>query len=590
MLYKKIPYILCLFLLFSTVLVARYNYRDAGLSGSIGYEYIYDLYNTENSKSERTYFKENYKLGYKGSIYSPNLLSYDLLGSLAYFTNKNTSAGSKSTSKSETYSYGTTMRFIQKTRVPFALSYNKVERPASGTNGYSSESERKAIVGNIKLNLFVLNYGYSLSEITSKSIKSISENNSERYNMSVNKKINNHTVNVNYNHNNRELNRKDLLINESTSSKISDDILRLRYNWKISDELSLINNATYAYNDAYLSESMTINSGLAWYPKSNYSANISANASAVNSYGYKNDDLQSERIKLDSSQSIAIAQSFSYRMTKNLNLAQSASYSKFASNLSNGENTGVRLGTRFSKVLISDIKLNLAANTSSRVSKSSTFFDNNVTESTISSSSISFSGSMSKHISLIESTISTSASYGVSNGSASLGSESYGASLSVGSKIFGFISNSLSSKYSESISKYMDEETINTRSVSSFSIIERVSMNNRIGIRGNISTSGNIIYSKIYNEDDTLTRILPSAIVALSYNLFGIINSSARAAVSSDIIYDTVNYTAGGALAYTAGKTTMSMDYSYNKSRLNVNDITTDMDRHNIRAKVQRIF
>ncbi len=104
--------------------------QQEGPSGLVQYTYQKDENKDIDAESKKSSFMQTYNLGYRGDVYSPRLLMYNLGGSFIKEDSKiDESMTGESTVNAESHAYNFKLDFIQGTKYPFTIYREKFELP-----------------------------------------------------------------------------------------------------------------------------------------------------------------------------------------------------------------------------------------------------------------------------------------------------------------------------------------------------------------------------------------------------------------------------------------------------------------------------
>ncbi len=597
---KKITLVYIPLLLLLVTTLDAITYKDRGLYGSLSYSYIEDIYYDERNTNAQDRIIQEYKLGYKGNIYSPKLLEYTLETTFRYDDITNQNAGYDSKSKIESQDYKVNANFIKSTKIPFYIYYNTTNRPTSFIYGntvskYTQELESKGIHGSVNFGLFTLNYQNTYSDDIFETDTSVDYRTRKYSELSVSKNQKNYNLKLTYSHLDQSTTSKIFNVASSTISELYDRA-NITYRWKISDSLRLNANMSYFDSKYLLSESISANAHLSWTPKTtNYSASISANTTSINQNVNDTNEFGDSIKKQDTITTSGMSQSFAYRITKNLNFSETLSYLNYESISSSGENTSINLGLSYALNINKSIRGSLSGNVSARDSKINVANSNDL-NSTISdeqSTSYNLNAGISKQFESAESRLALTIRYSGTQSSQNRNNDNAMLNLSLTSKFWNALRNNFIVNYSVDNSNYTTNFSVSestTSTVSRISASDSLNYNSRLGIKGNIVTSLGASYSKIDNNGNEITRIIPKLNLSLQYRFWQRLKYKLNLGVYKDLSYDFINYFTGTGISYEIGKTAFSMNYNYNMTGYEKSDKISSIEKSKLDVKIIRRF
>ncbi len=595
---KKTIHISLLLILLLVSTLDAMSFRDRGVYGSLSLAYTEDIYAGVGSVNYQERVLQEYKLGYNGNIYSPNLLEYNLETIFRFDNVANENQGNDSQSKIDSQDYRVSASFFKSTIIPFRIYYKTVDRPTSFIYGnsvskYTQNLESKGISGTIDFKIFRFNYSstydddiFETSTSTDYRVRKASE-------LSISRDETNYNLILKYNH-----------LDQSTISEIVNvdtrvitevyDRANLTYRWKISNSLKLNANMSYYDSKRLLSESFAFNANLSWTPKGDYSAGVSANTTSTKQYITSIDPFDNYTKTRDTTTSSGVNQNFSYRITNNLNFTQSLSYLQYSSRNSDGENSSINLGLNYGFNLSDTAKASMSGTISARDTTIdiANVLDGNDTTSNEQSVAYSLQTAFSKQIETGDSYFRIMLRSSGSQSSINLNSNNI-FNLKLTSKFWRMINNSLELTYSVDSSSYTSTNALDDdrdTEVSRVSIGDSIKYGGRLGIKGNFSTSLSATYSLIDNNGNKITRTIPRIHLDANYRFWQRVMYKMSVGAYKDLSYDFLNYYARTGVDYTIGKTAFRMSYAYNMTGFESSTEILNIEKSKFDVKIIRRF
>jgi len=567
---------------------------DSGFYGSIGFIYIYDIYNDGRSERKQNNFKQEYNLGYRGDIYSPKLLKYSLSTTIRYENIEDSVNGITNKNKIESYDYEAKLNFLSRTRIPFSLYAIKVQRPNTifyeNTKGESVyDNLSLGLSGQINLKMFKINYSASESKGTYEDIFSKDDRENRVYKTTFTKETDNHSIRLTYDSTDQIIDRKS--ISYSSKSNIKNENVGLIYRAKISDFTRLNAQAYYRtnrYADNLWTENETqsilSNLNLSWNPKGKHTASISVSA----------DSIKDENIKLNTENSIEniqVSQSYGYRMSKNLNISQSSNYGIVFSDFYTMENINLSTGVNYTTKINANTTINMSAN--GGFNSNSNDSDSNTSIADITSYTYRANAGVNQILPSIYSRVSIGFGYTGSINTLDETKKSYNIDFSMDTILYSIMKNQLSINYindnMKSISNTVD--TLISRTSSRITITDEIDYTTRIGIRGALKSKVSIQYLLAQTTDrGDIDKLMPRVDLLFKYRLGQKIRHTSKFNIYKELFYDTTSYNFGADLRFTSGKLSASIEYIYNKTTIGGDIDILDRDMHRINMKFKRKF
>lgn len=568
--------------------------NDSGFYGSIGFTYIYDIYDDTKSQRERNNFKQEYTLGYRGDVYSPKLLKYLLSTTIRYediedkvnnITNKN---------KIESYDYEARLNFLSSTRIPFSLYALKIQKPNTifyeNTKGESLYDDLSlGLSGQINLNIFKINYSVSDSKGRYEDIFSKDDREIRIYKTTLTKETQKHHFRLSYDNTEQKIDRDS--INYNSKSYIGNENVSLIYRAKLSDSLRFNTQSYYRivnYTDNLLNEyetkSILTNLNLSWNPRGKHSASLSMNGSNIKD----ENKILNTNTSIDN---IQVAQSYGYRMSKNLSLSQSSSYAVVFSDLNTIENINFSSNVNYTTKINSDLTLNISA--SGGINSNSNDTDTNTSIVDYTSYIYSANTRIYQVLSSINSRASIGFGYSGSINTRDETKQSYIANFNLDTAFNSVMRNQLSVNYVNDNMKNISsiDATLVSRESNRLTVKDEVEYRTRVGIRGMFKSKVSIEYLLAQTTDSgDIDKLMPRADILFKYRLSQKIRHTSKFNIYKEVFYDTTSYNFGTDLRFTSGKLNAYVEYIYNKTVVGEDIDIFDRDTHRITMNFKRKF
>ncbi|MCK4974946.1 MAG: hypothetical protein KAR81_06805 [Sulfurimonas sp.] len=574
--------LLCLFLALTSMLSAQ-NYKDRGFYGALSFLYSEDELTNSSYTRSRQNFTNKYDLGYIGNIYSPRLLQYTLKGSIRSDKLKEDT----STQKTDSNDYGINLKFIQGTKYPFRIYANQTSSPISTqyadlSTSYIYDTETQGLSGTVNLAPYMFAYGMSNYKGISEYADKVQNTQNDSYFSSFQYVTESHHVSIKYKHNTEENVQHYLNDNVRSVNQVKETI-DLSYKTKISEDLKLDSDASYESDEYYETTSMRARADLRWNPeRAKYSASLSTTATQLE---YQEGDAASVFNAFN------VSQTLNYDLGSGISLSQGALIYIYDAPTVKGTNTNLNLGVShtYKRDIFEDAKFNLSTKLMVQKNDSTTkeIKDDNSTSSSstaVEKYVFNLNASVTKELPSIESRFSVNSSVNLSTSSEDYQQQRFNFNAALISKLFYIVNNNLSARYSmTNISGSTTSSSYSTRSLR-----DTLNFNFRLGIRGRMAFNFGMEHISITTDEGSESHLDPMAAIDLNYRFFRrlMFNSS----VNIKKYYDTLEYKGVLNLTYKAGKTSVLMEYQYNKNEIQQEDRKVENERTNLKVQLVRRF
>ncbi|MCW8895584.1 hypothetical protein [Sulfurimonas sp.] len=570
------------------------RYPDKGFYGSLNFLYVQDDYTNSTRKNSKENFTQEYKLGYKGNIYSPRLLEYTLEGLFRFDTEELKTNEDTSKQKTTGKDYKVYLNFIKETKTPFTIYANKTQRPvntvysAYSTN-YEYETSGEGITGSLNFEPFMVTYGATTTKTVAEFSDRMQDSQTTTYNSSFRYSEKKHNVQANYSHSVLE-NEQNYLNGEIISVNQVKDRFAISHDWKAIEDLSVVSTASYENDDFYLRETIDAGVNLSYRPKdADYNTYLSFLATTME-YG---DSTGDEKSVFDS---LNINQGFTYKLTPSITLTESAMAYIYDTTTSKGSNTYINLDARhnYETTIFSDVPFTLVSSVGVQRNDSviKTILDANSTTTKTSTDryNLNLTARGRKSFPSINSNLNVDGSYYHYLYSTKREEQRYNFGFYFISKIFNIVNNNITARYSQT--DILSEPTLSMpaerSSNSKTSITDTIDFHYRLGVRGRIGFKIGAEYINTKTDSATDSNVNPRAEMNMNYRFFSRWMFDASARVSE--AYNTLEHSGSANLTFRAGKTSFLMGYQYNKSEIESVLNTIRNDRSIFKIQLTRTF
>ena len=574
--------LLCLFLALTSILSAQ-NHRDRGFYGALSFLYSEnELTNSSNTRS-RQVFTNKYDLGYIGNIYSPRLLLYTLKGSIRSDKLKDET----STQKTDSNDYGIDLKFIQGTKYPFRIYANQQSSPISTqyadySTSYIYESETQGLSGTVNLAPYMFIYGASNFKGVSEYADRLQNTNNSKYNSSFRYSGETHDVYIKYLHSEEENVQHYLNDNVRSVDQVKETV-DLSYKMNISEDLKLNSDASYETDSYYETTRMDAHADLNWRPqREKYNASLSMTATQLE---YQEGETASVFNAYN------VSQTLSYSFKSGISLSQSALVYIYDASTVKGTRTTLNLGAShtYNRNIFEDTKFTLSTRLLVQKNDSTTkeVKDDNTTSSSSAATeryTLNLNAKINNELPSIKSRFSMNASANLSTTSEDYQQQRFNFNAALVSRLFYIVNNNLTARYLMTNTTSSGESS----SYSTRSLRDALNFNFRLGMRGRMAFNFGVEYMSMVSDEESTSQVNPTIDVNLNYRFFRrlMLNSG----INIKKVYDTLEYSGNLNLTYKAGKTSVLMEYQYNKTEIQQEDRKIENERTNLKIQLVRRF
>lgn len=570
-----------LLILFLTPILLASTYKDSGFYGSLGLSYLLNEYNSANSKSSQSDFMHEYKLGYKGNIYSPKLLDYSLMGLLRYEDIDIKVNDGTSKTKVESQDYKVDLNFLKESKIPFRVYAQKSDRPtsvvyAAGVIRSLNTYESAGVSGSIDFNIFDFTYSAANTDSEYESVSNREDRSTQTYRNAIRKRDDNYNFQLDYTNTN-DLFQRDYADGNKTTTKSVENNTNLVYRWDINDDFlfntySFYREKEFVGTESYSSATTSATANLNWQPKNKHSASLSLD-------GFTIEDT------FNTTKSVSVRQSYAYKVTKDFTISQQSDYNIVTSNLNVTKSMSVGSGLNYIKVITQDTRINvsLTANVRSNTSDSNTSVNSDM-------HTYYARAGLGHDMGYINSQLNVNTGYYGSSSTSGEKDDRYNADLSLATILFSLIRNHFSAAYYKEKAALRYADVFIDRKINKINVDDYISNSSKIGINGSITTKIGVSYSNIENGVTRTEHLNPKGALNFKYRLGPKLFFTSDMHVDTDLIYDIMTYRSNNSLAFNSGKTNISLGYNYNKIVSGKNSDLAIMDSYTLQARFERKF
>ncbi len=554
---------------------------DRGLFGSIGYHYMYNDYRTSRIKNSQAKFMQEYKLGYRGNIYSPKLLDYSVMGLLRFENIKSDTNGIKGETKIDSEDYKLDFNFLKNSKTPFRITAQKTTRPVSvlyvnTLTRSQNDVQSIGISGSIRLNIFDITYSASDRSGVFESLLRVEDRETRLYKAALRKSDKDYNFQLGYRNINQIYTRDNADLSKSVTDNKEKNI-NLLFKWDINDDFTFNTYSYYKENEYRSSESLSstttsASASLLWNPKTKHSATISLQAYNLEDNYYTMNN-------------ISMNQGYNYRVTKNLMFSQQSNYSIVESNSVMSDNMSLGTGLSYTKPLSSTTRLSLSGNINYRT-------NSNDANNSLNADTYRYYAriGLNQKIDSLNSSLSIGLNYDSSISTLEEENERKNAYLTLMTAISRKLSNNFRASYNDEQTKLIYKDGFLDRDVTTINIEDNINYKSRIGFKGNLTSKIGVYYSYTNNNFTEVTRLIPKCDIKFDYRLGDKLIFKSSFHVNKDLSYDILTSRFDNKLTFKSRYTMISLGYNYNKIISGESNQISTRDTHIMQASYVRKF
>lgn len=532
-----------------------------GMYGSLEYGYTKDDASSSYSTSSRSSFVQNYTLGKRGSIYSPNLMSYLLQSSLFLNDTQGSTNDLANDSSSKNINYRINTEFIRGTKYPFSVFADRTTNPYSSIQpgsslSFNQETGRYGFSGSAELPYFSLRYSAEASTMKRDEGYADETRNNKEYMVSIYKHFTDGTFSAVYNDTYRDYDRRDH--DSNLTSSWADHIRNARMNgsWNVDKTLRIASALSYQDNSYLGTTNVNGSVNTNWRPSDRYSAGLDLSANT-----YKGVDTRSDILTLGGNSY--------YQMTPEFSTTQNVMLSSISGNLMSQKAETLTVGGNYVKTLEDTLVVNASANIMLKGEQNSAASDINATLPDRTSYAYTLTTGASKRIDAINSRVSANASYYDSVSSTNESTNRISANMMLNADLQENLTYTLSSYFTKEQNQYLQSYAISDSNMTQrdyqvLALDNMVRYWHNVGFSGKVSLGGGVSYTiSQSNESEKVTRVFPHVESSFSYRFFNSLLLNSSLSASQDNVTDLTNYSAYLGFNYTLRKIIMSFGTRY---------------------------
>ncbi|MCK9373191.1 MAG: hypothetical protein M0P91_08330 [Sulfuricurvum sp.] len=521
-----------------------------GLYGNVEYSYNQDIISDQNNRATQNSFAQRYTLGKRGSIYSPNLLTYLLQGSFLVNESKNESSTTSGSYSTKSSNYRLNTNFLSATVYPFSVYGEKTTTPYSSVQtgsslSYNETSDRYGINGNARLSGANLRYGFTNSNLQRDGSFDSETRNNDDYTVSISQSYTEGGVSASYSDSTRDYVRNDKSngMNQLWSDKNRD--ATINGNWNIDKTLKATSILSYRDSSYMNIKNLTANANLYWTPNDKYNGGVNLNVN-----------------KMGDITNTVIGGNSNYRLTPEFMTTQNVSLYRSAGGFGDQTMGSASLGGNYSKTLENDLTVNTGVSLFAKTEKNNMPSDLNMTTRDRDMYSYTISSGASKMIKSIKTNISANVSYYDSFSTLEEKTKRFNANLMLSSTIAEDINYRLSVYYIKDENQFLSamDGNFSYQSSEILTLDNSINYVQDIGFRGKLTMGGGVMYSVTKSDKEaSMSRVAPHVSSSFTYQFFQAMFFNSMLSASQDSVSDLTNYSASMGLNYTLRMVTMSL-------------------------------
>lgn len=530
----------------------QYGNLTRGLFGNIEYGYMRDSSELSTTSTEQSTINQRYTIGKRGSIYSPNLLSYLLQGSFL-IQDIDATTNSESVNRSQKVdNYRVNADFFRKTNFPFTLYGDKSINPYASIDGgnaysYDASNEQMGVTGSMKLPYFDLQYTAENFDTKRNETFADETRKGSNYSLTLSKNYEQLKLSLSYIDRNQDYNRVDR--NQTVLQNWTDHNRNMRANaiWTPQKEISVISNIGYSENSYIDMKNTSGNVNASWTPNNRLQAGADVSVNFMQAGGMRND-------------TVMISENSSYRFSPETTARQTVSL--YRTNTDNSDMTVgmATAGGQYSKTLDNNVSVNGGVDVGIRNEQYSSSMNTGGIAPSRTVSNHTISAGASKRIEAIRATISANASYYGTYTSLQEKSKRFNLNTNFNARVNENTHFVLYTYYLQDESSYLSGSTLDPMKTQQLSVNAMFRYSNTMGYNGNYSVGAGLMYTNTkMGQNDNYNRLLPSVDASLMYRLLDSMMLNSNVVVSQDTVSDVTNYSAYLGLNYHLRKIAMSM-------------------------------
>lgn len=532
-----------------------------GIFGSVEYGYTQESADSSYNTSSRSSFLQNYTLGKRGSIYSPNLMSYLLQGSLLINDTQGTANELTNDSSSQNLNYRINTDFIRGTRFPFSVFADRSSSPYSSVQtgsslSYNQTTGRYGFSGSAELPYFNLRYSAEASNMQRDESFADETRNNKAFMVSIYKNFTAGSFSTVYTDTYRDYDRNDNTLNTQQSWSDHTRNASMNGTWNVDKTLRVASALSYQDNSYLGTKSMSGNVNTSWRPSDRYTAGLDLSANSLKGTDTRNDILM-------------LGGNSYYQVTPEFSTTQNIMLSHISSNFMKQMMETLTVGGNYVKTLEDSLVVNAGANIMLKGEQNSAATDMNATLPDRTTYAYTLTTGASKRIDAIRSRVSVNMSYYDSVSSSNEDTNRLSTSVMLNTDLQENLTYTLSGYFTKEQSQYLQSYAISDSNMTQrdyqvLALDNTVRYWRDIGFNGKAALGGGVSYTISQSgQSEKMTRIFPHIDGSFSYRFFNALLLSSSLSASQDSVTDLTNYSAYLGFNYTLRKIIMSCGARY---------------------------
>ncbi len=569
-------------ILIGATLVIASNKKDfvpRKIYGALEYTFLNEK--TNYLSSDITSHIQRYLLGYENYYYNPNLLIYDISGSL-YFNSSSTtlSNGDIKDFDIKKFNYRAYFDVIQGSRYPFTIYLEKNDMPILSLlslNNYISARDvyKYGVYGSVFYKKYTMLYSAYNQSMKSKSYNYVENRDDSDFYTKIYRSMDKVYYSLDLKYRVSDYTRNSFLSQYRRAWRDVYSSVGATLRWKPSKTLNTNSYIRFYKNDRFNLKSSTLASDIFWQPSIRYSGNLGFLAQSFN-YG------------INKSDSLSIYGTGSYKLTKNLTTTHGFTLFDISGDLYKQNSGSLKFGLTYSKSLSDTSNYYLSSNVELKAERGSynkeydAALDLVLNRDTI---LYNFGAGYTKHLRVINSSFSLNTQYNGyhSNIGEDMGTISVSSSLTTRfNQNFSFL---LRGSYSRAIQTFKNELLQSDIDVDmeNYIISQTINYNTMLGYNGRLNSNFGLSYSKSRASE----RVYAIANLGFRYKILKGMLFRSEGRVRSDLLSDSIEYRTFLGLDYIIRQTTLTSGLRYQNR---IVDSDNGYGKQNIYVQLKRIF
>lgn len=554
-------------------------FSSRGLYGSLEYGYMHQSASDTLSRSTLDEMTQNYLLGTRGAIYSPNLLSYQLEGAFTLTDTKSETNGAPMDSSSRANDYRINTDLIRATNYPFSLYMEKNTRPYSSVMADSSfsfdeASEKTGIRGSVKLPYFTLNYMAETSQMDREESFADELRDNQDYMVSIYKDYEHSRYTAAYNERFQDYFRDDRRYgtNQGWSDHTRDG--KANWSWDVDKDLRVESSLGYMESSYIDMTNLSGSFSVDWRPEKTYHAGVSIMTNMMEAGGSRNDAYTLN------------AYSY-YQVTPEFSTTQNLSLYSLGGDYTDQTMEMASVAGNYLKTFDGGSTFNTSLTFMGKAEQNDVAEDLNVTLPDRNTYGYNLNIGGSTPFDAINARLSGNLMYDDTRSTLDESTQRFSAYTVLSSTILYNLMHNLSASYMLEKSGYYTQNRIIARDAEVRTIDNTLRYWQNVGYGGKLSFGGGVTYTVSQMEDESVARVFPHAEGSFSYRFWNGLDLSSNLSASQDSVSDLTNYSAYVGLNYVIRRIILSLSGRY---LLQTGGTVQEYTQSSVLFKIKRTF